>query len=173
MALTQEQLEAIERGIGWAGGKYMLYFCGVIGGLAATIIPDSVALKAALLVIVGLVLISLMLGVRCLRLSKQLNAVQVPASKAFEPATATSAQTLLSAEAFAILCWIFDEDGQVTIERIVKKLNIPEPEAHLHIMRLYEKCFIRDIDTDHLDAPEGYQIIADGAEYVLKHRGRR
>lgn len=172
MALTQEQLEAIERGIGWAGGKYTLYVCGVIGALAATLIPDSLALKAALLVIVGLVLFSLRLGVRCVRLEKQLSTAPVPVPK--PPAAAAPAeQTRLSAEAFAILCWIFDEDGKVTIERIVKKLNITEPEARLHLMRLYEKCFIRDIDTDHLDAPEGYQIIADGTEYVLKHRGRR
>lgn len=77
----------------------------------------------------------------------------------------------LSERAFTILSWIHDEDGKVTMEQIVEKLKIGKPEAKMHLTQLYSRCFIGDIDTDHLDAPDGYTINTDGTAYVLKRRG--
>lgn len=172
MGLTLEQIAALERGIARVGGKYALGVAGIISTLLAAYLPDSKPMKAAALVIVGLSLLSLWLTARCLRLEKQLKTESKITPELMPPTLKEPIQTQLSPEAFAILCWIFDEDGEVTMERIVEKLKITKPEAKMHLMRLYEKCFISDIDHDHLDAPEGYQINSDGTEYVLKYRGR-
>jgi NADPH-dependent ferric siderophore reductase len=75
----------------------------------------------------------------------------------------------LSNRAFEILCWIHDEDGEVTIERIVEKMKIGAPEARMHIQKLWTRSFISE-PGDGLDDPPGYHIIPDGTEYVLNRR---
>ncbi len=133
--------------------------------MLATLIPKTSQMRIALLMVVALILISLWLAARCLRLQKanlELTAASRPRRNVQEPKK-------LSPEAFAILCWIFDEPGEVTDERIKEKLKITDAEVQLHVTRLWELCYIR-WPGDSLDDPSGYSINADGTEYVLKNR---
>lgn len=92
-----------------------------------------------------------------------------PARRTDQPLTP---KKVISSNAFAVLCFIFEEDGEATDERIAKELTMSMPEVELHVARLYEKCFI-SYPGDGLDDPLGYRILPDGTEYVLKNRSKR
>jgi hypothetical protein len=165
MELTTEQVSWLERLSKRLAIKIAVWALGLVGVWIATAIPRSWPMRIALLLIVALALLSLWLCVRCLRLEKNMRTLRDEPPK--EPQQAKSQD--LNPRAFEILCWIHDEDGKVTVERIIERFKIGAPEVRMHLRRLWERCFISDVGES-LDDPPGYRINPDGTEYVLKYR---
>lgn len=76
----------------------------------------------------------------------------------------------ISDDAFCVLCSIMDEDGKLTDEHLAKRFRMTKPEVALHVRRLEDKSFITGPSDLDIHGPDGYRILPDGTEYVLKNR---